>query len=157
MVLANPARDELDVLGAEIEDEHGAFCGIGIGHEWVLEREGIRAGSDWLPRCVPSLPALGVLENGSGESTSVLRSVCSDCCALDRAIDCAYDPPEHCGDDRMSAETQLPTVYPACLVQVRAEAAGQFTARLVGQCELSATAPTRAEAIEQLRGAAPAV
>jgi hypothetical protein len=38
MVLANPARDELDVLGAEIEDEHGAFCWIGIGHEQILER-----------------------------------------------------------------------------------------------------------------------
>jgi hypothetical protein len=51
----------------------------------------------------------------------------------------------------MSAETQLPTVYPACLVQIRAEPAGQYTARLVGQCELSATAPTRAEAVDQLR------
>ncbi len=51
----------------------------------------------------------------------------------------------------MSAENQLPTVYPTCLVQIRAEPAGQFTARLVGQCELSAIAPTREEAIEQLR------
>jgi hypothetical protein len=51
----------------------------------------------------------------------------------------------------MSAETPLPTLFPTCLVQVRAEPAGQFTARLVGQCELSATAPTRTEAIEKLR------
>jgi hypothetical protein len=52
----------------------------------------------------------------------------------------------------MSTEYQSPFVNPSCLVQVRPEPAGQFTARLVGQCEYSATAPTREEAIEQLRG-----
>jgi hypothetical protein len=53
----------------------------------------------------------------------------------------------------MSQDTQIPSVYPSCLVQIRAEPAGQFTARLVGQCELSATATTREEAVEQLRAA----
>ena len=75
MMLANPARDELDVLGAEIEDEDGSFCRIGIRHERIFERGAIRAGSDWLPRCVPSVTALGVLENGSGASTSDCGSV----------------------------------------------------------------------------------
>jgi hypothetical protein len=51
----------------------------------------------------------------------------------------------------MSQETQSPWAYPPCLVRIVADPGGQFTARLVGQCELSATAPTRGEALEQLR------
>ncbi len=51
----------------------------------------------------------------------------------------------------MSPETPPDSLPHSCLVQIRTEPTGQFTARLVGQCELSATAPTREEAIEQLR------
>jgi hypothetical protein len=51
----------------------------------------------------------------------------------------------------MSPETPPALLPPSCLVQIRAEPTGQFTARLVGQCELSATAPTSEEAIDQLR------
>jgi hypothetical protein len=37
------------------------------------------------------------------------------------------------------------------LVDIRAEPPGRFTAQLVGAVDLHATAPTRAEAVEQLR------
>jgi len=40
----------------------------------------------------------------------------------------------------------------SCLVQVRPEPTGQYTAQLVGAADLQATAATREEAVDQLRG-----
>jgi hypothetical protein len=40
---------------------------------------------------------------------------------------------------------------PSYLVEIRLEPAGRFTAQLIGAIELHATAPTREEALEQLR------
>ena len=40
----------------------------------------------------------------------------------------------------------------SCLIQVRPAPAGQFTAELLGLSDLSATAETREEAVELLRG-----
>jgi hypothetical protein len=51
----------------------------------------------------------------------------------------------------MSPETPYASLSPSCLVQVRSEATGLFTASLVGQSEFSATAPTREEAVDLLR------
>ncbi|MFI5457817.1 MAG: hypothetical protein ACHRXM_20445 [Isosphaerales bacterium] len=51
----------------------------------------------------------------------------------------------------MSSETPI-SYSSSCLIQVRPVPAGQFTAQLVGAADLQATAATREEAIEQLRG-----
>jgi hypothetical protein len=40
---------------------------------------------------------------------------------------------------------------PSCLVQIRPEPGGQFTAQLLGLADLHVTAATREEAVEQLR------
>ena len=40
MAFANPARNELDVLGTEIEDENGSLSRIGICHEAFLAGKG---------------------------------------------------------------------------------------------------------------------
>jgi hypothetical protein len=44
-----------------------------------------------------------------------------------------------------------PSIPSSCLVQIRAEPDGQFTAQLPGVAEIHATAATREEAVERLR------
>ena len=51
----------------------------------------------------------------------------------------------------MNPEAAHAQVFPSCLVQVCPGPAGSFTARLVGLSDLHVTAPTREEAVEQLR------
>lgn len=51
----------------------------------------------------------------------------------------------------MTPETPFPPFSTSCLVQIRAESNGLFTARLVGDPEFAATAPTREQAVEHLR------
>jgi hypothetical protein len=51
----------------------------------------------------------------------------------------------------MQPEFMLPTALTAHLVQVRNDLPGQFTAQVPGIPELSATAPTHEQAVEQLR------
>jgi hypothetical protein len=51
----------------------------------------------------------------------------------------------------MTPETPFPPFSASCLVQIRAEPNGLFTARLVGQSEFAATAPTREKAVDYLR------
>jgi hypothetical protein len=50
----------------------------------------------------------------------------------------------------MSLETPI-SPSSSCLIQIREEPAGQFTAQLLGAADLQATAATREEAVEQLR------
>jgi len=50
----------------------------------------------------------------------------------------------------MNSETPI-SHSSSCLIQVRQEPAGQFTAQLLGAADLQATAVTREEAVEQLR------
>jgi hypothetical protein len=51
----------------------------------------------------------------------------------------------------MTSETPLPSFPAPCLVQIRAEPNGNFTAHLVGQSDFAATAPTREKAVDSLR------
>jgi len=51
----------------------------------------------------------------------------------------------------MSLETPISQSSASCLIQVRPEPAGQFTAHVLGATDLHATATTREEAVEQLR------
>jgi hypothetical protein len=51
----------------------------------------------------------------------------------------------------MTPETPLPSFPAPCLVQIRAEPNGHFTAHLVGQSDFAATAPTRERAVDELR------
>jgi hypothetical protein len=51
----------------------------------------------------------------------------------------------------MTPETPYQPFSSSCLVQIRAEPTGLFTAHLVGQSEFAATAPTREKAVEYLR------
>jgi hypothetical protein len=39
MTLTNPARDQLDVLGTEIEDQNRTRRGVGIRHGWFLRNQ----------------------------------------------------------------------------------------------------------------------
>jgi hypothetical protein len=50
----------------------------------------------------------------------------------------------------VNGKTPLPSI-PAYLVSVRPDPAGTFTAQLLGLSELSSTAATREEAVEQVR------
>jgi len=51
----------------------------------------------------------------------------------------------------MSLETPSSLFSPSCLVQIRPEPTGQYTAQVVGLSQFCATAATREEAVEQLR------
>jgi hypothetical protein len=51
----------------------------------------------------------------------------------------------------MTPDTSFPSFSSSCLVEIRAEPTGLFTAHLVGQSEFAATAPTREQAVEYLR------
>src|SRR5271165_3921745 len=51
----------------------------------------------------------------------------------------------------MSLSAMSSFLPPSCLVQVRPEPGGQFTAQILGLADLQATAATREEALEQLR------
>jgi hypothetical protein len=51
----------------------------------------------------------------------------------------------------MRLQTMFSPHPSSCLVQVRPEPGGQFTAQLLGLADLHATAATRAEAVEKLR------
>jgi hypothetical protein len=50
----------------------------------------------------------------------------------------------------MSLETPISLASISCLVQVRPDPAGQFTAQVLGAPDLNSTAATRQEAVEQL-------
>jgi hypothetical protein len=56
-----------------------------------------------------------------------------------------------CGVPFMSLETPFPSFASSCLVRIRQEPDGPFTAQLLGAPDLQATAATREEALEQLR------
>ncbi len=51
----------------------------------------------------------------------------------------------------MSLETPISPSSASCLIQVRAEPAGKFTAQVLGVPELHSTGATREQAVEQLR------
>jgi hypothetical protein len=51
----------------------------------------------------------------------------------------------------MNSEVPPSGCAPSYLVEIRLEPAGGFTAQLIGAVDLHATAPTREEAVEQLR------
>jgi hypothetical protein len=51
----------------------------------------------------------------------------------------------------MTRDNPSPSSAPTCLVRIRQEPDGSFTAQLLGAADFQATAATREEAVEQLR------
>ncbi len=156
--LANPTRDELDVLRTEVEDEHRSRCDIGIqihGYAALSTRNeaipprnaSLEPGAEFTirgrGRQFEELRRSGTIVDGRRPRWSILAR--SDRIVHRNPI--TIDLP---GAPIMNLETPI-FLSSFCLVRIREEPEGQFTAELLGAPDIQATAATREAAIEQVR------
>ena len=73
MALADPARDELDVLRTEIQDEYRTFSRVGIRHEPLLGRVMASGRIAWLEAVIRVYQVLGRFRQESHRGASLRR------------------------------------------------------------------------------------